>query len=307
MIRSIVLIGMLFTSVVGFSCMNELAVIKGIGISTVRRNAWELIKPTVEKTELANYILGAEKMCGEELGCSDLVIAYFYVGEFKKALDLSTRLVAKFPRKYEVVMTHAAALELNGNFKEALRYIEKGMAINPSSHENSEWIHVAILKDRIAGGKANSILGFDFGNGDYPVLPAAIKNKRQTLEQLSFQLTERYYFIPKSDRQFGVLLYEYANLLYLNNFKTASREYYDMASEYGFHPPISRAYTDTSAVQANMKNNLLNASIQFMTRLERKPEEKIKKPRLFMPALLTMGFLGCIVLVVFWRRRKPQI
>ncbi len=305
MMRSIVLIGMLFTALVGFSCMNELAIINGV--SKVKRNAWELIKPTVEKTELANYILGAEKMCGEELGCSDLVIAYFYAGEFKKALDLSTRLVAKFPRKYEVVMTHAAALELNGNYTEALRFIEKGMAINPSSHENSEWIHVAILKDRIAGGTANSILGFDFGSGDYPILPEVIKNKRQTLEQLSFQLTERYYFIPKSDRQFGVLLYEYANLLYLNNFKTASREYYDMASEYGFHPPVSRAYTDTTAVQ--LKNSVPKVSLPSeASKKEYLDNFTMKKEiTLFIQMALTCGFLICISFVVFWRRRKKQI
>jgi len=243
-------------------------------------------------------------MCGDELTCSDLVIAYFYAGEFNKALELSTRLIAKFPRKYEVVMTYAAALELTGNFKEALRYIEKGIALNSASHENSEWIHVAILKDRIAGGTSTSILGLDFGNGEYPLLPKGLTNKRQTLEQLSFQLTERYYFIPKSDRQFGVLLVEYANLLYVNNFKTAAKQFHNMAADYGYTPRVMRAFADTSVVQVNQADTLTNVPSETSKRAVLEQFTKKKEWALFIQIALAVGFLGFIVLFAFWIRRK---
>jgi tetratricopeptide (TPR) repeat protein len=230
----------LFLSLVSLSvvaCYNQIGVIPGITYPN-KLNGWELWKPDIDEAALHRYISESETNCGSDVICSDLVIAYLYTGEFEKALELSERLVKKFPRKYEVVMTHAAALELNGKFREALTFIRKGMAIDPHSHKDSEWIHVKILEACIAGGRPASILGFDFGKGNEPDTPKGIANVRQMVDQIHFQLTERYHFIPKIDPQFGALLHDYANLLYLSNFKTISRDYYDLALTYGFDPEI---------------------------------------------------------------------
>ena len=233
--KHLLLFLLLILSIPAFSCMNELEVISGI--TRTKINAWELKKPAVNRIRLQSYIIDAQKNCGEKGTCSDLVIAYLYLGDFKSALALSTRLVAKFSRKYEVVMTHAAALELNGEFAEALKFLRKGIKINPSSHNNSEWIHVKILEDRISG-KGTTILDLDFGKGPHPEVPANT-DLRKTMEQLQFQLMERYYFIPKNDPQFGALLHDYADLLYLNNFKTISNDFYRMAARYG-HVPVAK-------------------------------------------------------------------
>lgn len=224
-----------------FACFNEISKIPGIqnGITYPDNlNGWELWKPDIDKAALRSYIARSEKTCGDDVTCSDLVIAYCYNHQFDKALQLSARLVKKYPSRYEVVMTHAAALELNGRFREALAFIRTGMRIDPHSHKDSEWIHVKILEACIAGGAPNTIIGFDFGNGNEPDTPKGIANVRQLVDQIHFQLTERYYFIPQDDPQFGALLHDYANLLYLANFKTVSREYYDLAIAYGFDKTV---------------------------------------------------------------------
>jgi hypothetical protein len=129
-------------------------------------------------------------------------------------------------------MTHAAALELNGRFPEALAMLRKGVKLNPKSHKNSEWIHIRILEDRIKGGDHQQVLGLDFGDGELPVLPKDT-NADMTLVQLHFQLAERISFIPKKDTQFASLLHDYADLLYLTNKQAASGRYYRLAAEYG--------------------------------------------------------------------------
>lgn len=284
----------LFISLLSLSstaCLNEIGIIRGV--TTVKINEWELAKPYVSKAELRDYILTAKKGCGgaEEI-CSDLVIAYLYNGEFAKALDLSTRLVARFPKKYEIVMTHAGALELNGKFAEALRFIRKGMKINPASHENSEWIHVKILEARIKGGDPKTILDLGFGNGNEPLVPAGM-NLRLTLKQLHFQLMERYYFIPKSDQQFGALLHDYANLLYVNNFKTISRDFYRMAVDYGFSAEIAPSEKTLPALKKAPE-----AEQPVVPKRTKKPDGTL--PTILVLCSVVVLFLG----ILFIRTRK---
>lgn len=212
------------------ACMNELQPIQGI--EKPERAPGELDKPIIADAKLNNYIKHAGRHCGGNIDCSDLVIAYLYNGQYDEALKLSTTLAKKHPKNYEVMMSHAAALELNGQFEPALVALKKGMKINPRSHKHSEWIHVKILEDRLAGGTSGSVMGFDFGDGPEPKKPSGVSDK--TLEQLHFQLAERIHFIPKEDRQFGSLLNDYANLLYLEGKKDAAMKYAKMAGEYGF-------------------------------------------------------------------------
>lgn len=211
--------------------MNEVQPLQGIEKPETKPGF--LVKPTIDDEKLKNYISMSEHMCGEDVKCSDLVIAYLYAGKYEEALKLSTTLAVKHPKTYEVVMTHAAALELNGKYDEALAMLKKGIKINPKSHKNSEWIHVKILEDRVAGGTSGSLLGLDFGNGSEPVAPAKVDVKKQ-LEQLHFQLAERIHFIPKEDKQFGSLLNDYAKLLHVNGNKDAAKKYGEMAKEYGY-------------------------------------------------------------------------
>ena len=229
--RVVLFLTALWLSYSAMACINELQPIKGV--EKPEQKVWELNPPLITANTLETYIARAEHFCGEDVKCSDLVIAQLYAGKYEEALTLSTKLAAKYPKQYEVVVTHAATLELNGKYKEALAMLNQAIEINPKSHKNSEWIHVRILEDRIAGGTKGSLLGLDFGSGKAPAAPAGVDTGK-LLEQLHFQLVERIYFIPKTDTQFGSLLHDYADLLYVNGHKAAGRRYRDLAAEYGY-------------------------------------------------------------------------
>jgi hypothetical protein len=193
-------------------------------------------KPLLFEHKLSQY-LDLKKNCQEELVCNDLVVAKLYNKQYPEALELSTHLVEKFPDQYAVIMTHAAALELNGKFAEALEFMQKGLKINPHSHKDSEWIHVRIVQDRLQENSTHEhVLGLDFGDEKNPKAPKGARLEK-TLEQLHIQLAERIHFIPEKDAQFASLLHDYADLLYLTDRKKESAQYYQLASDYG-HPKV---------------------------------------------------------------------
>ena len=91
-------------------------------------------------------------------------LALMKLGSVAKAKEIFVRLVQRNPNEYSMVANLGTAFELSGELDSALKYISKGLKINPKSHFGSEWIHLELLKTKIKRKKSkyyiikNSIL-----------------------------------------------------------------------------------------------------------------------------------------------------
>lgn len=126
-------------------------------------------------------------------------------------------LYRQHPGEYALAANLGTLYELNGKPDSALFYIRRGMALNPQSHQGSEWVHVRILQAKLNGRKdpdwlaRHSLLG---------LRADAIKEapKGDTwywdiIHHITYQLRERIPFTPAPDRLMARLLKEYADLL----------------------------------------------------------------------------------------------
>lgn len=80
---------------------------------------------------------------------SNKALALMKLGKVSKAKDILVDLVTRNPKEYSMVANLGTAYELSGELDSALKYISKGLEINPKSHYGSEWIHVELLKAKI--------------------------------------------------------------------------------------------------------------------------------------------------------------
>ena len=98
------------------------------------------------RTDSATYTL---KSLEKDKALSNKALAFMKLGKVSKAKDILVDLVQRNPKEYSMVANLGTAYELSGELDSALKYISKGLEINPKSHYGSEWIHVELLKAKI--------------------------------------------------------------------------------------------------------------------------------------------------------------
>jgi tetratricopeptide (TPR) repeat protein len=222
-----------------YPCYNEYEDIYGINRSD---DAPDMHIGTmgVYEPELYDYIaINLYKVDQLEKEASDVAIAYVFLHNYKRGLQITSKLITKYPGEYNVLITHAVCLELNGQPEQALIYIKKAVDINPDSHWGSEWIHIKILEQVISGAdlQGKSILGLNFGMDSIPVLQDTTIDIKKTLTHLEYQLEDRGFFVDSNDIIYGSLVFDFANLLYLQGEILSSQQYYEQAANYGFQHP----------------------------------------------------------------------
>jgi tetratricopeptide (TPR) repeat protein len=254
--RRVFLIAILTYSLKSYCCLNPYEDI--IGHNFAKTSPDKLIdKPYHNEGELRHYISEfypiPEKNKRKQI--INVAIAYVYLGKYKEALELSKELIRDYPKEYNIVITHAVCLELNGNLRDALTYMQKAVNMNPESHRGSEWIHIKILEHLIAKKPQNaSVLELDFGNDSIPNL----SNSTPELDidayvvQLEFQLEDRGYFVDTTNILYGSLMFDFANLVYASGNKVKSLESFKECRRYGFrHPALEKRiqYIENNAVK----------------------------------------------------------
>ncbi len=184
------------------ACYNESHVNKS-GKQTKRVEPMALFYNEPDKAEaksfLAKYNLTALKTYDKEIQ-SDIAVNLGYLGRYPEALDILKKLQQKYPSDYNIAANLGTTYELLGKNELALLFINKGLQLNPDSHEGSEWVHVKILEAKIkmAGTPEwiykNRILGtgvnFDSKESE------ALNDKAWDVE---YQLQERIPFTPFPD------------------------------------------------------------------------------------------------------------
>ncbi|EJL75420.1 tetratricopeptide repeat protein [Chryseobacterium populi] len=156
-------------------------------------------------------------------------------GKYKEAVELYKQIESIKPGRYSTASNMGTAYELIGDNKEALKWIEKSIAIDPHSHSGSEWIHVNILKAKLKGEKyytSDFLIGKDFGKGKYPKTDT--EDLHALRKMLYYQLNERISFVKPKDKIVARLLFDLGNISYLVGWKPDAYANYQLAKEYGF-------------------------------------------------------------------------
>ncbi len=170
---------------------------------------------------------------------SDYGVILIYLGRFNEAIELYHKIERQRPGLYPTAANIGTAFELVGQNDSAYYYIKKAIAIDPKSHEGSEWIHVKILeaKKNLALDanylEHNSILALDFGDDEKPVDPKTT-DLYLLEQQLNFQLAERMTFVKPLDPIVGQLLFDLGNIQALTRDVQSALECYEYASQYGY-------------------------------------------------------------------------
>src|SRR5437868_4531353 len=116
------------------------------------------------------------------------------------------------------------------------------MRRNPESHERTEWLHLRILKARMALAKnpdwlkSHSVTGLDFGMEVKPRMPDEWPQDsggaNGVIKALTYQLRERMAFVPAPDPLVGSLIADLAVLLMLYRSVEFALPVFDLALTY---------------------------------------------------------------------------
>lgn len=178
---------------------------------------------------------------------NDLASALMRTGDPKAAIQILAGIEKVKPGMYQTASNLGTAFEVAGDNENAIKWIRKGINLNPKSHDSSEWIHVKILETKIAMARdedwpeTSSILGLDFGYAREPqqprMLPTGNSGEPLSLDQietgLRYQLHERLQFVKAPDVVAASLLLDLGNIVALKAHELGSAQgIYELAERY---------------------------------------------------------------------------
>ncbi len=184
---------------------------------------------------------------------SDKGLVLMYLGRYKEAKDIFLQIEKIEPNRYSTASNLGTTYELLGDNKNALKWIKKAVAINPKSHDNSEWIHVNILQAKIKGEKFYStefILKTDFGNKTFPTSELSKRELKKLHEQLLYQLSERAHFIKPKNKIMAELIYALANTAFVLEEYSGATYNYRLAHDYGYDSKIFDKRLEQAGIKA---------------------------------------------------------
>ncbi len=174
---------------------------------------------------------------------SDYGAVLIYLGRYKEAIQLYQKLENQKPDVYTTAANLGTAFELTGQNDSAYFYIKKAIAINPDSHEGSEWIHLRILEVKQQLQKDpnylqnKSVLNLDSGTDKIPVIKTNTP-LRDLEDQISFQLSERITFVKPKDIIVGQLYFNLGNIMAITKDVQTALIAYNLAKEYGYNSAL---------------------------------------------------------------------
>lgn len=133
---------------------------------------------------------------------SDYALYLVRGGKTEEALAIYKVLEKRHPNNYVVVANLGTTYELMGDNKNALKYIKKGLQLNPASHHGSEWIHVRVLEAKLQLEKDPDLLE----GKSLLELTEEQKKSKKVRQQILEQLKERFRFCAPPDEIMAALL-----------------------------------------------------------------------------------------------------
>lgn len=208
--------------------------------------------------------VGLDKLDYKSL--SDYAVIQLKIGDRKKALELMEQLYAKYPNEYNIIANLGTAYEVTGNNEKALELLKKAVAINPISHHGSEWIHIAILEQKLGNKQYDQIINLgikDFSQWLNDKNYVFTRPADSLKIQLAYQLHERIAFIPLPDSIIGQLVLDFADIVAKTESKDTAIAFYDFAAKYSpaLQPAIAARKTFLQEEKKTVQNTFRWASV----------------------------------------------
>ncbi|RYZ24121.1 MAG: tetratricopeptide repeat protein [Chitinophagaceae bacterium] len=204
---------------------------KGHHFETIARNVGPRLLRRFDETRNYEYL-------------SDYGVVLLLQRKYNEARNLYARIEREAPGRYATASNLGTVYELMGRNDSALHWIRRAVAINPASHDSSEWLHVRILEAKVAGiaePTVRQLIGTDFGTMQKPQSALSGDSIWKLKSALYYQLNERLSFIKPQDFIIGQLLFAYGDLEELTGRRERSREAYEAAARYGLHDTLLSA------------------------------------------------------------------
>jgi tetratricopeptide (TPR) repeat protein len=126
---------------------------------------------------------------------SDYALGLMKLGKTEESLQILSEIYKHYPNDYKIASNLGTAYELRGMNDSALKYIKRGLQLNPNDHEGSEWVHVKVLETKLKLAKnpdhlkTSTVLG----------LTETQEKDSNVCRQILIQAHERFPFTPKND------------------------------------------------------------------------------------------------------------
>ncbi len=228
---------------------------------------------------------------------SDYAAALIYLNDLAQAEKVLIEIERKNPKQYATASNLGTLYELKGQNQKAYDWIRKSMALNPNSHEGSEWIHLKILEYKLKDSVdiSTSILGLDFGTENIPANPK--QYALDTLQnQLRIQLQERLHFIKPPNTIMGNLYFDYGNILAQTDDIESALQSYQEAERFGFESELM--------TQRIKHFEDVSKKVLYEKELDAQLENIQSKMNYFLWVFLI--FLGLIALYFSLRKKKRR-
>lgn len=242
---------------------------------------------------------------------SDIGVLLLLQQQYGAARDLYLALEKSNPGRYSTAANLGTVYELMGRNDSALLWIRRAVAINPKSHQGSEWIHVRILEAKVAGNSlptGRALLGVDFGSAAIPDSNALRGTALYQLDAaLRYQLSERMSFVPPPNPVLARLLFELANIRWVERRYYPAELLYRAAARYGFadtllhqrraalEAAVARLYGDSSVQHKALLLDTAQRPALLTNGMLRAPRHKGLIWAVGVGFLLLIGFMGFLL------------
>lgn len=160
---------------------------------------------------------------------SDYAVGLMKLGKTKEAQEILAVLYKHYPNEYKLASNLGTAYELIGEVDSALKYIKRGLELNPNDHEGSEWIHVKILE---AKQKLKKNPNYLQDNTVLQLTDKQMKDKAVS-EQIEIQVRERFPFSQSgNDAIMASLMIDLGDAYAHSQSIEYAKAFYDIAKEY---------------------------------------------------------------------------
>jgi tetratricopeptide (TPR) repeat protein len=255
-----------FSGLSSYSCINETrALITGKQVETHEQGTVAYGNDLSDKDYYQSELKELDSLWKTNKKIEDLNdygVVLIYLGRYPEAMAVFQQAEKIKPGLYSTAANIGNTYELLGKNDSALLWIKKAVAIDPSSHEGSEWLHVKILEAKIKGDKyvnSDFLINTDFGNDIEPKTKLDSTALDLLKMQIYYQLRERMTFIKPKDRIVGLLLFELGNITALNEDVTTALRNYDNAYAYGYDSDVmTKRYHKFRSLQVGLKNEYTN-------------------------------------------------
>jgi len=164
---------------------------------------------------------------------SNIALNLMKLGDVDSSLKILTSQYITHPEEYNIVANLGTAYELKGELDSALKYISKGLQINPKSHGGSEWVHVKILEAKKKEKQYRNWLESNpiikMGELADRIDTSKLRQSIRSINhQLNYQIRTRVPFTPAPNQTIAILL------LSLGDFNFKYGTYEDALLAYGY-------------------------------------------------------------------------